>query len=431
MRRITATIIKEWHTLRRDLSGLALLFIMPVLLIIIMALVQDAPFKDYTDVKYDVLFIDNDKGKVADYLKEGLSESKQFTLIEKLGDSVLTENLLKKKIQKGQYSIGIIIPQGITAEIVNSANLIANEMGKYMGISNTLPHRETRENVNIQVLFDPVSKPTFRMAILNAVEKFTSKVQSEIVIQRISKLSTQSGSEDTTTFDMQKHLNAVKVKEISSSVQPTMANKMNSVQHNVPAWAIFGMFFMIMVIAESMINERIQGSWTRLKLIPGSQVQVLLGKTSFYILLAICQFFAMMLVGIYLMPLFGLPSLYLPHSYHLLLWMVVSIALCATSMGILIGTVFRTTNQALPVAAISVVILSAVGGVWVPIEVLPSSLKAISVISPMRWALSGINNVLIREAGFSQLILPSGLLLLGSGIFLFSAWIIERKRTSE
>ena len=431
MRRISATLIKEWHTVRRDLSGLALLFIMPVMLIIIMALVQDAPFKDYKDVKYDVLFLNEDKGKVADFLQNGLTESKQFSLIEKIKDSLLSEEIIKEKIQKGHYSIGIIIPKGTTAEIVNSANLIANELGKYMGISQTLPHRESRENVNIQVIFDPVSKPTFRMAILNAVEKFTSKVQSEIVIQRISRLSSQSTSTDTATFDMEKHLNAVKVKEVSSSTEPKVEQKMNSVQHNVPAWAIFGMFFMIMVIAESIINERIQGSWTRLKLIPGSQIQVLLGKTSFYILLAICQFFVMMMVGLYLMPLFGLPSLHIPNNYHLLLWMVFSIALCATALGILIGTIFRTTNQALPVAAISVVILSAVGGVWVPIEVLPPSLKAISVISPMRWALSGINNVLIREGGFSQLILPSGLLLLGSGICLLAAWFIEHKRTNE
>ena len=55
MKRILATYIKEWHLMRRDLSGLALLFIMPVLLIIIMALVQDAPFKDYKDQKFKTL----------------------------------------------------------------------------------------------------------------------------------------------------------------------------------------------------------------------------------------------------------------------------------------------------------------------------------------------------------------------------------------
>jgi ABC-2 type transport system permease protein len=431
MRRITATILKEWHTLRRDLSGLALLFIMPVMLIIIMALVQDAPFKDYRDVKYDVLFLNEDHGKVAQFLEKGLSESKQFNLIVELNGKPLTEGLMKEKIQKGYYSIGIVIPKGTTAEIVNSANVMANEMGKYMGIGHTLPHRESRDQVSIQVLFDPVSKPTFRMAMLNAVEKFTAKVQSEIIIDRISKLNQQSNSSDTASFDMEKHLNAVKVKEMSTSSEPKLAQKMNSVQHNVPAWAIFGMFFMIMVIAESMINERIQGSWTRLKLIPGSQLHVLFGKTSFYILLALCQFLVMMWVGIYVMPLFGLPSLVIPNAYFSLLWMVFSIALCATSMGLLIGTSFRTTNQALPVAAISVVILSAIGGVWVPVEVLPPSLKIISVISPMRWALSGINSVLIREVEFAELLLPSGLLLLGSAICLGAAWLIERFRTQE
>jgi ABC-2 type transport system permease protein len=117
----------------------------------------------------------------------------------------------------------------------------------------------------------------------------------------------------------------------------------------------------------------------------------------FYVLLGIIQFYLMLLVGIYVMPLVGLPSLQLGHSPFLLLMMVICLSCCATTFGILIGTLFKTTNQALPVAAISVVILSAIGGVWVPVEVLPDSLRAVSLISPMRWGLQGINNLLLRD----------------------------------
>lgn len=433
MRKIRATIIKEWNTLKRDLSGLALLFLMPILLIVIMALVQDAPFKDYRNVRYDILLKNEDKGKVATALLEGLKESNQFQIIENLKNKELSVEEIKRLVHKGEYSIGLIIPKGTTAEIVNSANAIANEIGKQIGVSQKLPQRESRENININLIFDPVSKPTFRMAILNAVEKFTSKVQSEIVIDRISKLSSNYNENDTTqtTFDMEKHLNAVSVKETLTKINPNNTQTINSVQHNVPAWAIFGMFFMIMVIAESLINERIQGSWTRLKLIPDAFVHVFSGKTIFYISLALCQFGAMMWIGVYLMPHIGLPSLQLPSNYLVLIWMVISIAFCATTLGILIGIYFKTTNQALPVAAISVVILSAIGGVWVPIEILPASLKSISVISPMRWALEGVNNIMLREAGFLQVLFPSGILILGSVISLILAWIIERVRASE
>jgi ABC-2 type transport system permease protein len=429
MRRILATFVKEWHMMRRDLSGLALLFVMPMILIIIMALVQDAPFKDYKDVKFDALFLDQDSGKVSLAIKKGLIESKQFNLIEHFNNQPLSETSIKDLVHKGNYNLAIIIPKGTTAEVVNSANLIANEIGKYMGINTTLPHRESRENVNIQAIFDPVSKPTFRMAILNVLEKFTSRIQSEIVINRISSLSAQPQSD--TTFDMEKNLKAVSVKEVSSFSKNELVSKMNSVQHNVPAWAIFGMFFMIIIISESMINERIQGSWTRLKLIPGSQTHVMMGKVLFFVLLAVIQFMMMLLVGLYVMPLIGLPSLQLSNTPHLLLLVVVCISLCATSFGLMLGTFFKTSNQALPVGAISVVILSAIGGVWVPVEVLPQVLKTVSVISPMRWGLSAINTILLRNGNLYDIALPCSILLLGSLITLSIAWLIERYRTNE
>lgn len=426
MNRVLATLIKEWHLMRRDLSGLALLFGMPMFLIVIMALVQDAPFRDYREVRFDVLFLDRDGGQVGQALKKGLQGSGQFNLLEQLNGRSLSDTSLREQIHKGNFSIGIIVPERTTAEVVNSANLIANEMGRFLGVGASLPHRESRDSVRIGLLFDPVSKPTFRMAIMNAVEKFTARIQSDIVLDRIARLSRQQGAD--TGFNLQKHLGAVGVKEISTGSISQMATQMNSVQHNVPAWAIFGMFFLIMVIAESRINERIQGSHTRLLLIPGSRIPTLTGKSLFYILLALMQFTLMLMVGFWVMPLVGLPSLVLPPGVHWLLLMVLCIAICAVSLGLLMGSLFRTTNQALPVSAISVVILSAVGGVWVPVEVLPNSLKLFSVISPMRWGLMGINNLMIRQSGLADILLPCAVLLGGSVLQLALAFLIERRR---
>jgi ABC-2 type transport system permease protein len=223
-------------------------------------------------------------------------------------------------------------------------------------------------------------------------------------------------------------LHQVGVKEVSSQPKNEMQSKMNSVQHNVPAWAIFGMFFMIIIISESIINERLSGSWTRIKLIPGNFSHILMGKLMFFVLLGIVQFYLMLLVGVYVMPLIGLDALQLSDSPLLLFILVSSISCCATAYGILIGILFNSSNQALPVAAISVVILSAIGGVWVPIEVLPNVLKSISLISPMRWGLEGINNVLLRQCSFTDIIKPCVVLLSGSAITLSLAWLIEKKK---
>lgn len=433
MKRIIATYKKEWHLTRRDLGGLALLFLMPLLLTIIMALVQDAPFKDYKDKKFEALFLNIDKGKVANAIKQGLIDSKQFILTENTSNKELNIDEFKKNIDAGKFQFGIILQKGISAEIINSGNIIANEIGKKIGIQTQLPSRESRDNVHIELMFDPITKPAFKIAITNAVEKFVEKIQAEIVLERIASLSPQGNTDSS--FNFEKLLHQVSVKEINNSTDrlasnhKILNNKMNSVQHNVPAWSIFGMFFMIIIISENMINERLSGSWTRIKMIPGSFSDILIGKLFFYVLLGIVQFYCMMLAGVYLMPLFGLNALQIGSEPLLLFLIVFCISMCAASYGILIGILFNSSNQALPVAAISVVILSAIGGVWVPIEILPVSLKTISLISPMRWGLQAINNILLRNCGLQEILTPCFVLLGGSVVTLIFSFFIEKKKS--
>ena len=63
--KILATVYKEFLLLVRDPGGMALIFIMPLALVIVMALVQDAPFRDYQEIKLEVLFIDEDQDSLS------------------------------------------------------------------------------------------------------------------------------------------------------------------------------------------------------------------------------------------------------------------------------------------------------------------------------------------------------------------------------
>ena len=49
---------KEFLLLKRDIGGLAILFIMPLVLVITVTLIQESSFKQLNDTKIPVLFID-------------------------------------------------------------------------------------------------------------------------------------------------------------------------------------------------------------------------------------------------------------------------------------------------------------------------------------------------------------------------------------
>ncbi|MCB0695886.1 MAG: ABC transporter permease [Chitinophagaceae bacterium] len=441
MKKILATIIKEWTLARRDVAGLMLLFLMPAVLIIVMAMVQDAPFKDYQELKFDLLVADNDNGSIARSIIEGLKESGSFRVTDSIDGEPVSEDQLKHLLQSGDFKVGIVIPKGATAEMVNAANLVANSISEQTGMGK-MPSREARDSMYIRMYFDPVSKPTFRMSVNFALDKLITFSSSRVLVERLSKMRAATATDTTGSApdnteptviaaearpDLTKTMQGLGIKEQMLGEAAGDSKYMNSVQHNVPAWAIFGMFFIVIPICSHLIREREEGSSLRIELIPGARRYVALGKILFYTLVCALQFVVMFCVGIFLLPLLGLPALYLGQNAWVLLPVAVAIAVAATSYGYFIGVVFRTANQAMPFGAISVVILSALGGIWVPVDILSPLLQKAAMISPLYWGLDAVNNITLRSGGFMN-VLPHIIVL---SAFSTVLWVISTYRNKR
>lgn len=443
MGKIIATIVKEWILARRDVAGFMLLFLMPAALIIVMAMVQDAPFKDYQELHFDLLVADHDNGSISASIKEGLTQSKTFRITDSIDGHAVTEDELKQLLQGGSFRVGIVIPKGATAEMVNSANIVANSISEKLGMG-SLPSRDIRDSIYIRMFFDPVSKPTFRMSVGFALDKIITYSSSHILVERLSKLGasqiqenevaidsltgdTLAAQQTTPVQDFEKIFKGLGVNEQMLSDKEESSKYMNSVQHNVPAWAIFGMFFIVIPICSHLIREREEGSALRIELIPNARRMVALGKIFFYTMVCTVQFILMFCVGIWLLPLLGLPSLYLGVNAWVLIPVALAIAVAATSYGYFIGVMFRTTNQAMPFGAISIVILSALGGIWVPVDVFSPALQKLAMLSPLYWGLDAVNHITLRNGNISDVLLH--ILVLAS----FSAllWVISTQRNKK
>jgi len=432
MKKILATILKEWTLTRRDAAGLMLLFLMPAILIVVMAMVQDAPFKDYQELKFDLLVADQDNGSIAQSIKDGLKESGSFRVTESIDGVPLTEERLKELLQEGTYKVGIVIPKGATAEMVNAANMVANSISEKVGLGK-MPSREARDSLYIRMYFDPVSKPTFRMSVNFALDKLITYSSSQVLVERLSKMgegqlpADSTVQEETTPPDFSKVIQGLGIKEQMLGKEEEHSKYMNSVQHNVPAWAIFGMFFIVIPICSHLIREREEGSALRVELIPGARRFVALGKIFFYTVVCTMQFVVMFCVGIFLLPLLGLPSLYLGVNAWVLLPVAIAIAVAATSYGYFIGVVFRTANQAMPFGAISVVILSAMGGIWVPVDILSDLMQKAALLSPLYWGLDAVNHITLRNGGFMDILPHIGVLSAFSTVL----WILSTYRNKK
>lgn len=426
MKKVLATINKEWTLLRRDVAGLALLVFMPAVLLIVMAMIQDAPFRDYQELRFDLLLADNDKGSLGTEIRKGLKSSPNFRVIDSADGQPLTEARLKEWLQQGRYRVGIVIPKGATAEIANAANKVANSVSRKLGLG-TMPERASRDSLFVRMYFDPVTKPTFRMSLSAALDKYVTYSCSNLLVSRLSKLGQLAGDSSSTAGrqdqDFKRIFSGVGIREVSLNDRKVDNLAINSVQHNVPAWAIFGMFFIVVPIAGHMIRERDEGSALRLALIPHSAAPVAIGRVLCYLLVCMTQFAIMLCIGRWLLPLLGLPQLQLGAHPWALLPVVFFIALAATSYGYFVGSVFRTSNQAMPFGAISVVILSAMGGIWVPLDILPGVMQRIAWLSPLHWGLDAVNQLFLRNRGLEavwlQLLVLAAFsaMMMGIGIY--------------
>ncbi len=190
--------------------------------------------------------------------------------------------------------------------------------------------------------------------------------------------------------------------------------KMTAVQQSVPAWLIFGMFFVVIPIAGVLIQERSDGTLLRLHVMGVGPAAILGGKLLAFMGLNAVQLLFMLLVGRWLVPLLGGDALQLDIAAGWFLSMVVSTSIAAVGLALLIAAHTRSFDHAAALGAGVNVLLGAVAGIMVPRTVMPQGMQKLSEWSPMGWALDGMQAVFLG-APDAQQVVPKVLLLLGFG----------------
>jgi ABC-2 type transport system permease protein len=171
----------------------------------------------------------------------------------------------------------------------------------------------------------------------------------------------------------------------------------NPIEQTIPAWSLFGMFFIVIPMANSMIRDRQLGIFKRLLSFPVRGWQIMAGKTIPYFLINILQFFSMFAVGILVLPRLTGLHLNLDFSWAQMLVITAVCALAATSYGLMVACSVRTAEQASAFGALSVVILAVIGGVMIPRVVMPDFMQSAAMVSPLFWGLESYLDLLVRK----------------------------------
>lgn len=405
MRKLFVSIKKEALILKRDIEGVLLIFFMPLLLVVVITLLQHRTFQSVNESQIPVVVVDFDNDSLGQSFRRGIKASPMFdvTVITELDSGLLEQ--ARADVATGKYQIGILIPQNSTQQIKNRAiGLVQKQLPNAIKTNNN-----QNQQVLVQLFFDPITKTSFRNLVKSSLVEFASKTEAHIIMQAYSKVI-DALTNQTSNIEYPKEsviaFNEDFVSEYTSGIIP------NSVQHNVPAWTLFGMFLICIPIAGNIIKERNDGCLARLKTMPVSFINIITGKSVVFIIILMIQAALIVMVGLFIMPHLGLPKLQINGNWGALFLISLASAFAAAGYGIAIGTIASTQIQASTFGSISTVILAAVGGVWIPVIVMPDVMRRISEISPMNWGIQGYYDVFLRNASSIE-ILPSVLKLFG------------------
>ena len=417
------SVYKEFLLLKRDLGGLITLFVMPLVLIIAVTVIQDSTFKTFSDAKIPILLVDNDNGKVSKTVYDNLQQSTIFTVVTKIDNEPITESIAKEAVFNGKYQLAIIIPKKLSVDLQTKIDQNVEKITSNLGMTDTLAKAEKSAIVNqkeVKLYFDPAVQMSFKNAVMSSVDKMISQIETKSIYATFQE---QLG-DGSVSFEQKSFIS---FKEIVPKVNDEDIIP-NSVQHNVPAWTLFAIFFIVIPLSINIVKEKTQGTFVRLRTNPVPNAIVLAGKTVAYLIICMIQFYMMVAVAIFLFPHLGLPSLNV--EGHLLMMSVVALfaGFAAIGFGILLGTIAKTQEQSAPFGATSVIILAAIGGVWVPVFAMSKTMQIIAESSPMNWGLNAFYDVLLRNGSLLDILPEISLLFLFFIITTTIALLYDKKK---
>ncbi len=395
MFKLWVAIKKEFQILMYDKAGLAVMFGMPLLLVYVITIIQDSAFKIVNENKISILIVNKDKGAEGQKLVDLMKVSGLFDLSQK--DSVQN---IKQVMDQEDYLTGLVIASNFTEKITDKANLVSSTMMNELGLGepNDLPKKIKLPALDFY--HDPVLQENYCFSIINMVDAFLKSIEGELFINQMCEQLELTESPQQLKEAMIE--NRVPINRIPATTSDS--DKLpNSTQHNVPAWTIFAMFFMVVPLGNNIVKERLNGSFIRLKTMPTSFSLVLGAKMLLYLAAAVAQVTLVFSSAKLTFPLLGLPELTLPSNQLGFVFMVLLSGLAAVSYAMLVGTMVRTQEQAHGFGSMSIVILAAIGGIWVPSFVMPEYMQTISLISPLNWCLEGFYILFLKGGSWAAL----------------------------
>ena len=396
MNRIFDITLKDLMQILRNRMTFLFLLIMPIAFTLLFGLAFGGSSQP-SDTRLPVGLLDQDGGAISTQLQTLLSGSTVIRLDTNAGR---TESDLAGLVGSNKLAAALVIPSGYSQSVRSGSPL---KLGFYADPSQA-------------------STSTIESELLVASNRLASAVRTASIAAKVT--------DNPAAFDpaLAQALAAWQNPPIKVSITSGVSSKPQnqnilSMAQSSPAMMIQFAIAGLLTAASVIVNERKTRALQRLLTTSTSRFQILLGHYLAIFTLIFAQFLLLMLFG----QLLHVDYLRLPLATLLVAFVT---AICIAALGLLIGVLAKSEEQAIVFSLIPMFVLSGLGGAWVPLEYTGATFQAIGHVSPVAWALDGFKNITARGLGFSSVLLPATAVF-GYALLFFALALWRFQRVSD
>jgi ABC-2 type transport system permease protein len=391
MIRILDITFKDLLQLTRDFKTFMFLLLMPILFTFLFGYAFGGFGGGTSDSRLPVGYLSQDDNWITGELHDLLANSEVIRLDE---EPARSPSDLERLVADGDLAAAVIVPDGYGRAILRdkAARLIV-----YADTGST-------------------AWTTIEAEILASISRVDSGVRTATVMEDLI------GDRAPFRYAFDQTIAAwedppIKVTETTSTAIQKADNQNAGLAHTSPGMMLQFAIAGLLTAAQVIVTERKSRTLQRLLTTSARRVHILLGHFLAIFSLIFGQFIVLIAFGQFILKV---DYLRVPAATLLVAFCA---ALCISALGLLIGVLARTEEQAIAFSLIPMFVLSGLGGAWVPLEVTGATFQAIGHISPVAWAMDGFKNISVRGFGLESVLVPAAALTgYAVAFFILAAW---------
>jgi ABC-2 type transport system permease protein len=391
MIRIFDIALKDLLQLSRDFKTFMFLLIMPILFTFLFGYAFGGFGGNDSDSRLPVGYISQDDNWITDELHDLLAKSDVIRLEE---NAFLSSSDLEKLVADGDLAAAIIVPDGYGRAVLK------NKTVRLTVISDTGAQAWTTIEAELLTVASRVDGAARTATIMEGME--LEGVPFDYAFEQ-----TLSAWDEP----------PITINETSSLAIKKASDGNSALAHTSPSMMLQFAIAGLLTAAQIIVTERRSRTLQRLLTTATRRIHILFGHHLAIFLLIFTQFTILIVFGQFVLKV---NYLRLPSATMLVAFCA---ALCISALGLLIGILAKTEEQAITFSLIPMFVFAGLGGAWVPLEFTGETFQTIGHLSPVAWGMDGFENICARGLGFESVLIPS-VALAGYAVlfFLLAVW---------